>query len=297
VVRVNPTGAVAGSFIAAGLLLAGYGIVGTARPRRWLGVTRRPAWRRELRIGSRQLLAALAGAGVMLALTGWPVAALATAAAMVFLPGLVRPRAAQRVIARLEALAGWTRRLADVLASGAGGLEQALVASVRTCPAAIAAEVSALAARTRTGSVETALRRFAEDLADPVADRIAASLILRARTGGPGLQAVLDNLADAITAEVTSRRQVEADRAKPRSNVRTIVILTAAVTAAMVVFARDYLAPFNTAAGQAVLALITAVFAGAFWWMHHIARPRTGARFLTGPTPNGPNTAPAGGIR
>jgi hypothetical protein len=65
----------------------------------------------------------------------------------------------------------------------------------------------------------------------------------------------------------------------------------------MVLFARDYLTPFNTAAGQAVLTLITAVFAGAFWWMHHIARPRTGARFLVGPTPNGPVTGQAGGVR
>src|SRR5262249_57082013 len=108
--------------------------------------TRRPAWR-QLQVSSRQMVAALAGAGVMLALTGWPVAALATAAATLFLPGLVRPRAAQRVIARLEALAGWTRRLADVLASGAGGLEQAPAARAPTRPPALTAEGTALAAR------------------------------------------------------------------------------------------------------------------------------------------------------
>ncbi len=274
---VSPVGAVAGGLIVAGLLLVVHSLLGAHRPPR--DAARRT--RSRPRIDPRRLLAALAGAGVMLALTGWPVAALAAAAATVVLPELVRPRGAQQMIARLDALAGWTRRLADVLASGAGGLEQAIAASARTCPRSIAPQVTALAARARTAGVEAALRRFADDVADPVADRIAASLILRARSGGPGLHTVLDNLADAITAEVTSRQQVEADRAKPRSNVRTIVILTAGVSAAMILFARGYLAPFDDAAGQGVLALIAAIFGGAFWWMHLIARPRVGARFLS----------------
>jgi tight adherence protein B len=276
-VPVSPAGAVAGGLIVAGLLLVVHGLLGAPRPPRDT-----PRWARTRpRIDPRRLLAALAGAGVMLVLTGWPVAALATAAATVVLPELLRPRGAQQVIARLDALAGWSRRLADVLASGAGGLEQAIAASVGTCPRPIAPQVSALAARARTTGVEAALCRFADDVADPVADRIAASLILRAKSGGPGLQTVLDNLADAITAEVTSRQQVEADRARPRSNVRTIVILTAGVSAAMILFARGYLAPFDDAAGQAVLALIAAIFGGGFWWMHLIARPRVGARFLS----------------
>jgi hypothetical protein len=287
---VSPLGALAGATLTAGLVLAVLGMRGTDQPPAPTGTNlRRRAISVARSLSAVRVAAALAAGGLVLAWTGWPVAAAGAAAATAFTPGLTprrrQGRGAERMIARLDALAGWTRRLADLLAAGTGGLEHTVAASVHTCPPAIAAEVAALAVEARTRGLEPALLHFADQIDDPVGDRVAASLILRARTGGPGLRPVLDHLAEATSAEVASRREVEAERARPRANARTIAVLTATVTTALLVFARDYLTPFGTPAGQLMLAVITLVFAGALVWMHAIARPRPGPRFLTHPLP------------
>lgn len=275
---------VGGASVVAGLILAVVGIRGTpvrsARPpttsaHRW--------WERTCQsVGGRGRWLASAGVTGLLVLmvTGWPVAALGIAGGVVWVPSLVGQHGSERVIDRLDALAEWTRRVADILVSGAGGLEQAITMSARTCPPAIAAEVAALAARLRPRGLEPALRAFAEDLADPMADRVIAALLLRARAGGRGLADVLDGLATSIAAEVVARRQVEADRAKPRTNIRSIIAITALVLAGLLVFAHDYLAPFGTAAGQLVLAVIVAVFAASLWWMHRLTKPVSRGRIL-----------------
>ena len=48
-------------------------------------------------------------------------------------------------------------------------------------------------------------------------DLVAANLILGARRRGAGLASVLEGLAESVAADVRARRQVEADRAKPRA--------------------------------------------------------------------------------
>ena len=70
----------------------------------------------------------------MLAITRWPVAALATGAAVIFVPRLTAARAARQRTAMLEGLEQWTRRLADML-TASRGLEDALEVSARTAPA------------------------------------------------------------------------------------------------------------------------------------------------------------------
>jgi Flp pilus assembly protein TadB len=216
-------------------------------------------------------------------LTGWPVAGLAAGLAVAAVPRLLSGQATRTQVARLEALETWTRRVADLLGSGAGGLEQAIASSVRTCPAPIAGEVAALSGRLRTLGAEAALRAFADDLADigsPAADIVAAALILRVRRGGRGLRPVLEALAADVAELVRARRAVEADRAKPRANVRALIGITAAVLTATLLFAREYLAPFGTGGGQVMLAAIAAVFAAGVWLMARITRLPPTPRFL-----------------
>jgi Flp pilus assembly protein TadB len=281
---VTVLGGLAGAVTLAGLLLVLVGLrpapdrpPAPPRPRR----TRLPA-------ASGRSAAAVGAALATLAVTRWPVAAAAAAAAVVAVPALLSGRPAAHRVARLEALAGWTRRLADLLGSGAGGLEQALQASVRTCPAAIAAEVTALVRRLPTSGAEPALRAFADDLDDPAGDLVAAALILRVRHGGRGLRPVLDALAEDIADQVRSRREVEADRARPRANVRTLAAITVLVLAAMLLASRAYLAPFGTAAGQLVLAADAGVFAGGFALMARLTRPTVAGRFLPPSTADRP---------
>ncbi|MFD8494888.1 type II secretion system F family protein [Amycolatopsis sp. NPDC059657] len=223
--------------------------------------------------------AALAGSGVWLG-TGWPVAAVAIAAAVLIVPGLVRQQDAQLVIARLEALQAWTRRITEYLRSGAGGLEQAIAASARTAPEPLIQQIAALAAGVRDRGLEPALRTFADELADPAADEVVMALILRTRAGGRGLTDVLDNKAAALAAEVAARREIEADRAKPRTNVRALIVITAVVLTGFTVFAHDYLAPLSTVLGQLVMAAAAGIFALAFWWMHSLTRTQRPARML-----------------
>ena len=59
---------------------------------------------------------------------------------------------------------------------------------------------------------------------------------------GPGLARVLTELAHSLTEEVTMRRKVEADRAKPRANARWLLLITVAA-AGLAALNGDYLPP------------------------------------------------------
>jgi tight adherence protein B len=271
-------GGLTGGLLVLGIVLI---VVGLRRAPRRPGALRIP--RRWL--AGRQARRAGAAVGLTAAVwvvTGWPVAGVAAglAAARPFPTG----RAARaRQVERLEALAAWTRRLADVLSSGAGGLERALAVTAQACPPAIAGEVRALAGRLPVEGAEGALRAFADDLSDvgsAAADLVAAALILRVRRGGRGLRPVLDALSSDLGDLVRAQREVEADRAKPRSNIRALIAITLIVLTATVVFARDYLAPFGSPPGQVALAGILAVFGLGLWLATRIGRPERPTRFL-----------------
>ena len=108
----------------AGLLLAA-GLVGVAGAVR--GVSFLPERSSSVRSSSRRgatplFLGALAAGVLVLLVTGWPAAALGAAGGVVFIPKVLDGgKEAKRLIATSEALADWTRRLADLISSGAAG--------------------------------------------------------------------------------------------------------------------------------------------------------------------------------
>ena len=232
------------------------------------------------RRGVRQTaVAVVLGAGAWQA-TGWPVAGPVVAAAVLGLPRVLAPVEAREAIVRGEAVATWTRRVADLLASGAGGLEQAIRRSADTAPDPIAEPVRALARQMRLHGTETALRAFADELADPAADAVVLALLLRVRTGGRGLAELLHAQATTQAEQVRARRQVEADRAKPRTTVRCLLAIVAAMLAGLFACAADYLTPFSTPAGQLVLACLAVFAAAAVVWMHRLTTPPAADRVL-----------------
>jgi Flp pilus assembly protein TadB len=270
----------AGAVIMTGLVVIGAAVTGTdllpappaGRPRR-----HRLRWRsRRMLVETIVVMAAAIGAW---ALTGWPVAGLAVAAAVIALPRLLGGRAAQQRIARLEALEAWTRQLADVLTTGTG-IEDALLTTADDPPAPIASEVTALRRRLEYRvTTEDAVHAFAEDLAHPVADTIAATLIIASQVRGRGLHDVLTALANTVAQDVAMQREIDAERATHR----TTAIWVVAALGTFVGFAvinRTYVAPFGTAAGQMVLVIVAALYAGAVWWLHRLATPAPGHRFL-----------------
>ncbi len=218
---------------------------------------------------------------VALLLTRWVAIGVGVAGAVVLVPSLLAKSDAQHQITRLEALGGWTRRLGDLLASGAASsLDSALVKSAAVAPAAITSEVGALAARIGPQGSQAALMAFAKEMADPISDEVVMSLILQQRHGGRGLAAVLADLAAHVEDQIRMRREVEADRAKPRSNVRTIVLLTLGLSGGLILFDRTYLAPYGTVTGQLALAGVVAIFAAAVLWLRRMIRQMPGERLL-----------------
>jgi tight adherence protein B len=277
---VNAFAALGGAAAAVGLLLFARELIGV--PEMLTSGRSRPARMPVPKLTSRRALVLVAVPALAWAVTGWPVAGAAALVALLALPRVMGgKRAAQRVIARLDALATWVRRLADLLAAGIG-LEQALQASARSAPPMLAEEVSRLAWRLRVGTpTEVALRAFADDIADPAGDLVAAALILAANRRGRGFARKLKALAATIDDEVAMRRRVEADRATPRTTVRYVTGITLLAVTALVTLDRTYMAPFSSPVGQASLAVACALFAGAFWLMHRLVTDPPPHRFLS----------------
>jgi len=264
--------------------------------------TPRRAHRRVwLRGEQRWRAGAALAAGVVTALaTGWPAAAVVAAAAGWWLPPMLGgDHAAQAARQRVEAIASWADELRDVL-SAAAGLRQALLATTSTAPDAIRPAVQTLAARIRSGQrLPDALRGFAAEVDDPLADLVAAALIHAAAHQARQVGPLLGRLADTARAHADAAARIATARAASRTTLR---IITGTVLSGVVLLAvsdRAFLAPYHTAAGQAVLLAIGAVFAVGLAWIRRLAEPPTPPRPLTlaapphtGPYPSSP-TAPA----
>jgi Flp pilus assembly protein TadB len=269
--------ALAGGLVALGLLGLVIGLRPAAVPprqstraRRHRGPTRR----------TRLLL--LAGGALGLVgwlITGWILALVIAPIAVIGLPILLSAPPAATQIARLEAMEEWTRSLSGVLTVGIG-LEQALVATLRSTPAPIADEVQRLVTRLRARwDTEKALRAFADELDDATGDLIAANLILGARRRGAGLASVLEGLAESVGADVRARRQVEADRAKPRATARWVTVISASVLVVLAL-SGTYVEPYRTPVGQVLLVLLLSAYVATLIWMRRMAAGKPLPRFL-----------------
>jgi Flp pilus assembly protein TadB len=271
----------AGALVAGGLAVAVTGLVSAppsppgpprrrSRLRRWSAVSPR---------GRVLLLVGVTIGAVVAVLTGWVLAVVVVPAALVGFPALVSAPPARREIARLEALEEWTRSLSGVLTTGVG-LEQAVIATNRSTPEPIRPEVARLVARLRARwSTEDALRAWAEDIDDATGDVVAAALILGARRRGVGLAAVLEGLAASVSDDVRSRRAVEADRARPRSTARWVTLISAGALAVLAL-SGAYVAPYGSAVGQVILAVLLTGYAATLLWMRRMAATPPSPRFL-----------------
>lgn len=220
------------------------------------------------------------GAGLIVAIvTGWFIAVLGVPALIVGLPMLLSAPQASAKIDRLEAMEEWTRSLSGVLTVGVG-LEQALIATLRSTPDAIRAEVTRLVARLGARwSTEDALRAFANDLDDATGDLVAANLILGARRRGRGLANVLESLAESVASDVRARRQIEADRAKPRATARWVTVITVGVLVFLALTGR-YVAPYGSPIGQVILVLLLGAYVATLIWMRTMTRGKPLPRFV-----------------
>ncbi|MEU4360763.1 type II secretion system F family protein [Promicromonospora sp. NPDC023987] len=237
---------------------------------------------RLMRTGRRTRLLALVGlvGGVVIYLiTGWLVALVIGPLAGIGLPVLLASGDSGSTVKKLEALEEWVRSLAGVLTVGVG-LEEALRMTLRSVPDAIRPEVTTLVARLRARwGTEAALRAFADDLDDATGDVVSASLILGARRRGAGLASVLESTAQSVADDVRARREIEAERAGPRSTARWVTIITACVLGVLALTG-DYIQPYSTPIGQVLITLFLAAYVGLLVLMRNMSKGAPLPRFM-----------------
>ena len=226
----------------------------------------------------------IAAAVLTLLLTGWPVAGAGAAALVIAWPALFGgQRHEQRQIAQLEALAVWTESLRDTVAAHAS-LEQAIPATTSHAPQLIRPALVRLVGQVRARvPMDQALLHLAAELDDPSADLVIAALILNVRRRGDRLADVLTGLATATRDELDLRRRVSAGRAELRRGVQIVVAVTVTFALFLAVFGGDYIAPYDTPAGQLALLVVIGIFVAGFAWMRRLSGADSPAPFLERP--------------
>jgi len=226
-------------------------------------------------------------------LTGWPMLAVLAGCGTYFLPGLLRGESGQGArLARIDAVASWAELLRDTLSASAG-LYEAIRATAPLAPAAIRPATTHLAERlARAGTnPHSALRAFADEVADSVADRVAIALGFAVANPTRDLAGLLGALARAAREQAAMGARIQAARARTRTAVRMITGVTLGMGTVLGLLDRNFLAPYGSAFGQLALAVIGGLFAGGFTWLSRLSQLPEPPRLLTpAPVPAQRNT-------
>ena len=218
-----------------------------------------------------------------LLITRWVVAGIGMALLAYSWRSLSGAASERRAMARLEGLATWTESLRDTIA-GAVGLEQAIPASLRAAAPSLREPLTALVERLHTRvPMPEALRRFADDLADPSADLIIAALIINARLRGPGLRDLLGALSRSVREELDVRRKVNAQRRSTRRGAQIVVGISVGLALGLALFNHAYVQVYDSVTGQLVLCVVVGLYAAGIAWMRALARFPVPERLLAGP--------------
>lgn len=229
-----------------------------------------------------RLLASGTVGAVVLAFSGWLVAAVVAAVGCWLAVGVWQRRDRRAVgdIERTDALASWIENLRDVLVAGDQPIG-AINATVATCPAPIRPQVRRLAAGLGRQDPAVVFRRFADDLDDPLGDLVAAGLLIAIQRGAR-TAAVLSSLADQARRQADRRRLVEAERAPVQREVTLLTVIMGSLVVGLLVFGRaDYLDAYDTAGGQMFLAVVLGVYGLLLVRVQRLAHAPRPSRFLT----------------
>jgi hypothetical protein len=247
------------------------------------GSDRTPTARQRVDPGLIPRLLAGVGCGVIvLAFSGWLVAACVVGGGCWFAVGVWQRRdhAAVSEVERTDALASWIENLRDVLIAGDQPIG-AINATVATCPNPIKPQVRRLAAGLGRQDPEFVFRRFADDLDDPLGDLVAAGLLIAVQRGAR-TAAVLSSLAEQARRQADRRRLVEAERAPIQREVTLLTVIMGSLIVGLLVFGRaEYLAPYDTPAGQLFLGVVLAIYALLLVRVQRLANFPRPNRFLT----------------
>ena len=287
-------GTLLGLLTAAGVVLLAVGLTRTERPdpvaTRNTGALGRARVAAGGGLGRRDLLI-LAGTGtiglVYGASTGfWAMGLLIPTLAWGLPKVLADPPTAS--VAKLDAIQQWTRKLSGLIEAGYA-LNPAITVSARTAPAAIRADVQALAARMRSRqSSIAALYRFGDELADPVADKVVAALVKASTVDESSLAPILTELSKMVNDEVGYRQATTLAQSSPRATARKVTYVTVAASLGFILLT-SYGQAYREVLGQLVLLSLAGLYAALLWWIRAKSTappiPRwlvTPARYATG---------------
>lgn len=269
------TGALIGVLFGLGVWIALAGFVGVRVRERRVPVV---DWSR---VGLRAGIIVVAWI-VSWAATGWPMAGVIGAAVAMTVPMLMSAREARAAaMAKTAALASWAEMLRDTM-SGHAGLNQAIAVTADVAPAPIRAHVRALASRAEHHSLSAALRTFAAETANPVADLIVAALVIADERQARDLTKLLSEIASSARQQAAMRMRVETGRARTYTQSQSLVGITLMLVIVLLLFSPEFLEPYDSLGGQFVLAVIGALFAGALFGLVALGRPVDTPRLLAG---------------
>ena len=239
----------------------------------------RPEHRQRPTTRPRVAASVLAGA-VVLSLSGWVVPAIVIgAAAWSTTTRLQRRERHVDAVERTDALASWIENLRDVLIAGDQPLG-AINATVGTCPPSIRPHVRRLAAGLGRQDPDIVLRRFADDIDDPLGDLVAAGLLIAVQRGARTV-AVLTSLAEQARHQADRRRLVTAERAPVEREVTLLTMIMGSLVVGLLVFGRsEYLQPYESADGQLFLGIVLLLYAALLVRVQRLAKHPQPRRFL-----------------
>jgi tight adherence protein B len=222
------------------------------------------------------------GAGALVGLVaqlllGWGLVSLLAAAVAAAAPVAYYVRRHDRRRAAIEAaLVDAIGQLRDGIKTGLS-VQEALAGLGRTGPEALRPELARLVREARLVGFERALGDLRDRLADPLADLVAASLLLNDRLGGRHVTAVLDRLAHATREQLRLQEEIRAGQARNVLSARIVAAVPLVVLVAIRRVNPSYLAVFDGWAGQALLAgCVASVAVGyaAMLWLTRLPEER-----------------------
>lgn len=225
---------------------------------------------------------ALALGVLILATSGWVFPAMVVAGGTWYWVGAFqrRDRTGTNGVERTDALASWIENLRDVLLAGDQPIG-AIAATVPTAAPSIRPAVRRLSAALGHQDPDTAFRRFADELDDPLGDLVAAGLLIAVQRGARTVS-VLSSLAAQARSTADRRRIVDAERAPIQREVMLLSLIMGALILILFVFGRSsYLDAYDTGAGQTFLGVVLAIYAVLLLRVQRLSRFPKPARFLT----------------
>ncbi|MGI9016321.1 MAG: type II secretion system F family protein [Euzebya sp.] len=201
------------------------------------------------------VLSGIAAGALIASITPVAVLAIVPAALCGATPIVVLRRKAQQRLRLIRQ--AWPDALAQISGNVRAGrpLSHALIDVSVNGPAALAAPLTGLTARIQTVGLVPALHAVRDLLADPVTDRIVEVLELAHTEGGRIVLDVIDDLADAVSAEVAAAEETETLALEGKLNARIVFALPWVVLAMLTAQPGPFQSFYTQPSGTIVIAI------------------------------------------